>query len=355
MSAKPIKLEPERAWRTYLGGKMIEAFHGRAGTDSNFPEEWLMSIVSAVNPGRENIVEGLSETREGVTLKSIIEENPKDTLGEKFYQKYGNTTGVLVKLLDAGERLTVQVHPTREKARELFDSEFGKTECWHIIDTRDVPGEKPCIYLGFKEGITREIWKDCFEGQDIERMLGCLNRIEVKKGETYLIHGGVPHAIGKGCFLVEIQEPTDLTIRTELVTPSGLRISEKQCHQGLGFEKMFDCFDYDGVTEKRARERWCLTPTEAETKGCRIEELVGYGDTEMFRLQRITLPKNASLVLEDTDIFSGLYVLSGKGCVQALSVEKGDQLFLPSSQEEIQIIGSSDAEMTLLRYFGPKC
>ena len=78
-------------------------------------------------------------------------------------------------------------------------------------------------------------------------MLEWMHCIEVHKGDTVLIQGGVPHAIGAGCFLAEIQEPTDYTVRTERITPSGLKVADTMCHQGLGFQKMFDCFHYEGV------------------------------------------------------------------------------------------------------------
>ena len=78
----------------------------------------------------------------------------------------------------------------------------------------------------------------------------------VKKGDTFLIEGGIPHAIGSGCFLVEIQEPTDYTVRNERVTPAGLQISDFMCHQGLGFDKMFDCCEYEGYTIDQIQDRW---------------------------------------------------------------------------------------------------
>jgi len=224
---KPIKLATSRAWRTYLGGSMISKLHGVPGEDDHFPEEWLMSVVAARNSGREHIVEGISRVEAtGQTLAELIDASPSELLGVHHTDKYGKSLGVLVKLLDAAERLTLQVHPTRECAKKLFDSEFGKAECWHIIGEREIKGEKPCIYIGFKEGITREHWKHCFDEQDIPAMLDCLHRIEVKTGDTFIIRGGVPHGIGAGCFLVEIQEPTDYTVRTERITPSGLAVAD---------------------------------------------------------------------------------------------------------------------------------
>ena len=151
--------------------------------------------------------------------------------------------------------MTIQVHPDKTYAREILGSDYGKTESWYILGSNSELIQ-PCIYLGFKPGVTREIWKDIFDRQDIPAMLDCLHKIPVHAGECYFISAGVPHAIGEGCFLAEIQEPTDYTMRTELVTPAGLRIHENQCHQGVGYEKMLDCFHYDGASLEETLALW---------------------------------------------------------------------------------------------------
>ena len=144
---EPIQLKSARAWRTYLGGKLIDELHGvKNAKDTNFPEEWLISTVTARNTGRENLEEGLSYTTLGPSLKSLIEEFPQQLLGSAHLQRFGKSTGVLVKLLDSAERLTVQVHPTRQMAKTLFQSNYGKTECWHILACRNNLPEKPCIF-----------------------------------------------------------------------------------------------------------------------------------------------------------------------------------------------------------------
>lgn len=153
-------------------------------------------------------------------------------MGADHWARYGASLGVLVKLIDAGERLTVQVHPDRETAEKLFHSRYGKTECWYVLGGRTINGEEPCIYLGFRPGVTRSQWKQLFREQNCAGMLACLHKIPVHRGEVILIRGGVPHAIGAGCFLTEIQEPTDYTIRVERTTPSGLRIADSACLGG---------------------------------------------------------------------------------------------------------------------------
>ena len=174
------KLSAERAWRTYIGGCEIDKFHGiENGKDDHFPEEWIMSVTECRNAGREGIVgEGLSRLEEnGEFFKDYINSNPEKLLGKRHYDKYGANTGVLVKIIDSAERLSIQVHPDKEKAIKLFNSPFGKTESWHILGGREVQGEKPCIYFGFKKGVTEKHWREVFDSQDIPKMLDCLNKI----------------------------------------------------------------------------------------------------------------------------------------------------------------------------------
>lgn len=349
---KPIRLLTSRAWRTYHGGKMISALHGEEGEDGHFPEEWLMSTVAARNVGREEIVEGVSTVAEnGMPLDVLVEQEALHLLGAAHVEKYGKSLGVLVKLLDSAERLGVQVHPTREVARRLFDSAYGKTECWHIVDGRTINGEEPCIYLGFKAGVTREKWKECFDTQNIPEMLSCLHKIPVKKGDTYIVHGGVPHAIGAGCFLVEIQEPTDYTIRTERVTPGGLAVADAACHQGIGFEKMFDCFTYGGASAEENDALYKVTPIREERDGCAIEHIIYPAVTDMFALDLITVTREATF---SDDSFYGIYVMAGSGSIDGAPLSRCDHFLVPAACDRVTVKADDDAPLTLLRFFGPK-
>ena len=186
-------------------------------------------------------------------------------------------------------------------------------------------------------------------------MLGCLHRFPVKAGETYLIPGGVPHAIGAGCLLIEIQEPTDFTVRTERVTPNGLRIKDQQCHQGLGFERMFDCFAYEGLSEAEARQRFAVAPVVLrETEAYVQTELVGGDWTDCFCLERHEILEDAEF--PHRDVMSGLYIISGRGSLASgdsvIPFAAGEQFFLGADCGEIRV--KPEEPVILFRCFGPK-
>ena len=349
MNAAPILLDNPRVWRTYLGGRLLDGLHGICGDDGHFPEEWIMSVTAARNPGHESEgSDGLSRLPDGKTLRALIESDPEKYLGKKAAD-----TGVLVKLLDSAERLGIQVHPDRESALRLFDSEYGKTECWYILGTRSVGGDAPCVYLGFKKGMTKEKWRELFNRQDIPAMLASLERFEVKPGDTVLVEGGIPHAIGAGCFLCEIQEPTDYTIRTEKTTPSGFRIDDTLCHQGIGFDKMFDVFRYDDMSREEIRQKWFIEPkTVYNGDGGAITQRIGYDRTPFFALDEISV--TSEIALDKTSAFYGLYVLDGIGTLTCSDGEKKirkcDQIFVPSNAGKITLRG----KLRVIRFFGPK-
>lgn len=354
----PVRLDNPRAWRTYTGGRMLDQLHGNPdGVDTQFPEEWIMSLVAARNAGREDILdEGMSHLYgEEITLQTLLAEDPVYYLGEAAPD--GKVSlGVLTKLIDSAERLTLQAHPTRDKALELFGSPYGKTECWHILGGREIDGEKPCVYLGFKPGITRERWKQVFDEQDIEAMLDCVQRFEVHPGDTVLVCGGMPHAIGAGCFLAEIQEPTDYTIRVERTTPNGLHVDDFMCHQGLGFDRMFDVFGYEDMSREEIHDRYFIQPCEIlHTAGGSVQTLVGYQNTELFRLDEIQVTD--TLTVEIPEQASGLYVLEGSGCMRANGreeqMEQTAQYFVPVGTRQITFTAVTGKPLKILHFFGP--
>lgn len=359
----PMKLTNERVWRTYLGGKMLDELHGISDSeDGHFPEEWIGSLISARNAGREwKQDEGLCRLAADphIYLKEIIEAAPETYLGRAHVDSVGTSAGVLVKLIDSSERLAIQVHPDREQALKLFHSIYGKTECWHILGGREIDGIQPYIYLGFREGVTEERWKALFETQDIQGMLDCLHRYQVKTGDTFLIEGGVPHAIGAGCFLIEIQEPTDYTIRVEKTTPSGLALEDFACHQGIGFDKMFKCFHYEPLSrEENSRRRFIPSCVIKHNDTSCKTSIVAYHHTALFKMNM--LETTSQMELCDNKYFSMIYIMAGRGTLAAdgivMEIEAGEQYFLPANQGDMEFHCNAEEknQLRILQCFGPE-
>jgi len=353
-----LKVESTRVWRTYFGGMEIEKWQGLENPgDGNKPEDWLASTVKAHNPGRENIKnEGLSKIRVGndqyVLLKDIIDMNPVAFLGEKHFNKLGNNMGVLVKMIDSFSRLTIQVHPDKQIAKTVFSSNYGKTEAWYILGGRTIDGEEPYVLLGFKPEITREKWEELFWKQDIEGMLSALHKVYVKPGEVYFIEGGVPHAIGSGCFLIEIQEPTDYTIRVERKTPEGKAIAEELIHQGAGFDRIFDCFHYDNYTFEETLKRWRIQPITINNSDEAIESvLIGEQQTNLFKMKSYVVKNECKIDFSET--FMICVIVSGEGSMtykddRKIDVKQGEVVFVPANIGEIKVVSNSISNMEIV-------
>lgn len=347
----PLPLEPMRVRRTYRGGSGLDLWHGAANPqESNRPEEWLASMTAAVNPGFPAVEhEGLSTAvinGKRALLRDLVEQNPEGMLGRAHTAKYGAQPGVLAKIIDSAERLTIQVHPDKAFARDYFHSEYGKTECWHILSTRTIDGQPPCLLMGFRPGVTRAMWEDIYRRQDIPAMLGCLHRVTPRPGDTWLIRGGLPHAIGPGCTLVEIQEPTDYTLRSERTQMDGTPIPDALIHQGLGEEALMECFHYGGTALAELEASCRLTPETVDYGGGnRWQLLVSLNDTPCFAMERLEV--NTAMNFNRQGRFSILTVLEGSGTLSweggELPVTQGQQFFLPAGMERFTLRGSLTA------------
>lgn len=348
----PLKQLPNRVWRTYQGGALIDKWNKTSPeVDGSEPEEWIMSTITARGKDRpENEGLTLIETAEGIIpLRDLIDSNQELYLGKKLAEKFG-TTGVLIKMLDSKERLTIQVHPDKAYAKTIFNSEFGKTESWYVLNTREIDGEKSVVYMGFKKHVTREIWKSHFEDQNIQGMLDCLHKIEVKPGDAFMIYGGVPHAIGSGCFLMEVQEPTDYTMRVEITTPNGLKIGPEGIHQGVGEEKMLECFHYDTNTEAEVLQKWKIEPEVLDQDGeFTFKTLFNEKHTNCFGLNELLL--NGTYTIKNNGSFYVAVIYSGEGTLicndKEYTYTQGDEIFISAAISEITYRSKTQSKILL--------
>ena len=321
--SRPVFFRPNRVYRVYLGGQGIARFCNLPPEEDDFvPEEWIASAVKAINPRYFGPRDGVAVV-EGTDLffDDALRDYPQLLLGERRYD-------CLVKYLDSAIRLPMQVHPTREFARRHFGSPYGKTEAWLVLATR--PGAK--IYFGFNQPITKQQLSDLEERSETERdiMRTILGEVEAKVGDVYIINAGLIHAIGAGCTILEVQEPTDFTIQPERWC-GDYHISYNEEYIGLDKSTALDCFDYGLVGEKALRGAKIAPRVLCDEGGVRVETLIGYDDTPCFGANRITLAKGAAY--RPAYGPSVWIVLDGEGSIAGeeylRDIKKGDYFFLP--------------------------
>jgi len=333
LAERPLKLTANRVWRIYQGGALIDTLRGEPyPQDGCFPEDWTTSDTQALNEGREHIVEGLSQVQlaDGRTLplRDLLQAAPEPFLGREHVRRYGNKLALLVKLLDSAERLQIQAHPTPEFSRRHLNDTFGKTESWLVLGTRPIAGVEPYILLGFRERLDKPTLGDLIARQDVAGMEQMLNRVPARPGQLYILRAGVPHAIGPGVFMVEVQEPTDWVVSAEYQVGQVV-LSEKAALMGLDLDTALDVFEYDGAVADEAVTAATLSRrplSDAETT------LVGREDTPCFRAHELRVRGD----LPDPhrgEVYSGI-VVDGSGEMiiagESLPLRQGDSFFVPA-------------------------
>lgn len=326
---RPLRLKTNKISYLIPGGALINRFLGEDESNPTASQMWIASVVQCVLDGAADSRSYLVDKDGGQCLKMLIEEKPAEYLGEEFAKKHGSNPGFLLKLLHSRDRLLAQVHPNKEKAKKYFDSPFGKTEAWYVLDTEP----KACIWAGFRNGVTREYFQTLIERQDAEKILGCMYRFEIMPGDVVFIPAGLPHALGEGSLVAEIQEPTDITLRAERFRPDGSAMPEESLHSGIGMEGLLDCFDFDCGELDEIRKRIFLTPVVRQIPGGVETQLIGMPVTNCFGMKDVACDR---LCQRENQRFMVLLVLGGSGWISwgkdgenRVSVKKGTELFLP--------------------------
>jgi mannose-6-phosphate isomerase len=289
----PLFFAPNRVWRCYTGGVLLDRFIGNAReADGHVPEDWLASTVRAINgDSSQGPDEGLARTvdgdgRPGPLLAELQDTRAEELFGPDHVARFGRNMALLCKYLDSAVRLPIQCHPDVPIARKLYGSPFGKTECWHILDTRDIGGHKPYLLMGFRPGVTREKFGRAVMGQDIAAMESMLHKVHARPGETYFVPARLPHAIGPGVFMIEVQEPSDWGVQAERLC-ADTRLSDEAMWGRLAPDQGLDVFEYAAVNEKELLAR--VVPKEkivTREDGGLVAEIIGADLTPAFSLWR---------------------------------------------------------------------
>jgi mannose-6-phosphate isomerase len=266
-------------------------------------------VTEAKNPGRDEPEAGLSRLEDGRLLRDAIAADPRGWLGPAAE---AGSPGVLVKLLDPAERLPVHAHPDRSFARAHFGSGFGKTEAWIVLGTREDAGT---VWVGQREDVDPATYREWIEAQDAGRLLGTLNELPVSAGSIVFLPAGVPHAIGAGVLMAELQEPTDFSIVCEW---HGYPIEPEDSHLGIGWDTAITALDL------RAHTPVTRLPDEARAFFWADERA------------------------EPAGRFAVWIVLEGAGSVGGVAVAEGDCLAIPAALDDIAVQG----DLRVLRCLG---
>ncbi len=318
---KPILLPPNIIDHFYRGGTRLAELRGVDLPSPRRPEEWLAATVHRA--GEPTV--GPSHTADGAVFADLVANDPVGWIGPAAAPT-PTDTGILVKLLDAAQRLPVHVHPTRPFAAGHLHSCYGKTEAWYVLDAE---GDDAAVWVGFAEPVEPAELARRVEAQDSAWMLGHLNRIDVRPGDGILVPGGTAHAIGAGVFVVEIQEPTDFSILLEW---SVTTVGREDSHLELGLDVALGALDH-GALDPGALTTLLHHTAPTATSDAPIPLLSPTADP-YFRLDllapadgaRVPVPGGFAVAV----VLDGVGQLVGDGGDDPVPVERGQVWAVPA-------------------------
>ncbi len=312
---QPISFQPILKEKIWGGGKLREVLGKDAPPDAPVGESWEISHREG---DTSKVVSG---PHEGKTLGDLMREHAVSLLGERLARRYPNRFPLLVKFIHAQDDLSVQVHPDDALAKELGETDPGKTECWYILDAE--PGAR--LVIGFRQKIESEDLEELYSGPQVQDLL---NYVEVQAGDCVFLPAGTVHAIGRGILLAEIQQNSDVTYRV---------------------------YDYDRVDssgEKRplhVEQAICSTRPDLNLPDAiqirrTLPTTTRLAECEYFVIEKVCVAGSFDVSMEDS--FEILMGIEGGGevCSQGGSIDwkAGQTVLVPHRAEKYQITGDGN-------------
>ena len=256
----------------------------------------------------------------GKSVGELLRDYPNELMGKSTVSN--GEFPLLIKFIDAADRLSVQVHPDDAYAARV-ENDRGKTEVWYIVDA----DEDAEIICGLADGIDNAAFVSALQKDEL---MSALKVQKVHKGETYFIPAGLPHAIGKGILIAEIQQNCDLTYRVYDYDRRGADGSLRELHidKACDVIRPFQKEEIDALQYARG------IPASREDVLC---------DCEYFRVEKLNLRQNAHTLLQN-DYLRHLLVIEGNGTIEHRGIlypfQKGDSILLPADIDDITLVGS---------------
>lgn len=301
-----LKCKPvfqERLW----GGRKLETSFGYDIPEGNIGECWGISA----HPNGMSVIE--SGEFAGQTLADLWNER-RELFGTYTLDEFP----LLIKVLDAADDLSVQVHPNDEEAMRLEGERYGKTECWYVVDAED--GAE--LILGHSAE-TKQQLADKIEHGEWDELL---RRQPVKAGDFVFVPSGTIHAIGKGIVILETQQSSDTTYRVYDFDRTDNAGNTRELHLNQAIE----------VTTVPDRPA-LVTPTSKDVSGGTVQTLV---ETEEFNVYRMDV--RDGFQVRPLDRFRLISVLEGAGTLDGILLQKGDHVVVTVSEEPLQVVGAME-------------
>ncbi|NQT71513.1 MAG: hypothetical protein HQ553_01940 [Chloroflexi bacterium] len=314
-----IKPAIDNLVQTVWGGDHIEKLKGLPPSGKTIGESWECSTHHQ-HPSIVTFPNGSK-----IPLNDLVNHLGEDILGRGIARDFKGLLPILVKFLDAREDLSVQVHPSDEKASELGEVDSGKTEAWLILDAE--PGA--VLYLGFKNDVNVSEFEKDLSSPDINIAEKYLNGIPAQVGDVLFNPAGAVHAVGKGVFLAEIQQSSGITYRVW----DWNRVPKRQLHIPQAIESL--------NFQKTEKSDYRLIPKSLNEKE---ERLI---DSFYFSLDRIKLangdkiPANTNGAFQVLTCLKGEMELSRRGLKDKIS--RGESVLVPAMMGEYKITASKDS------------
>jgi mannose-6-phosphate isomerase len=323
----PTVLGPNQPWRFYRGGAAIAAFRGLPLLGDHFPEDWIASTTDLFGDRGG----GPTTLPDGELLRDRIRARPVDYLGAAHVDRFGADPQLLVKLLDAGQRLPVHAHPDRAFSRRELGLENGKTEAWVVLGAT---GDDAAVYVGFRDDVEDAQLRSWVADGDSAALLGALNRLEPAVGDVVYVPAGAPHAIGAGMFILELQEPTDLSVMLEWEDQE--LDGDAEGHLGIGFERALGCVDRSRWTAQRLDEIWSRGSLHDEGR-----RLLPDGAETFFRAELVDGRSGRELAPD----FAILVVTDGEGSLRSargerVALARGQTVLVPHAAGTTAVEGA---------------
>jgi mannose-6-phosphate isomerase len=315
---EPIPLPANQpADRFYRGGLRISDFRSEPPAAAFTPEDWVASTTSV----RGHSPIGMTRLPGGELLADAIAHDPLGWLGPEHVERFGDDTMLLVKLLDAGQRLPIHAHPDGEFAAKHLAAAHGKAEAWYIL----TPGT---VHLGLLEDIDPAELLDLVETQQTGRMLDLMHSIDVEPHDTVYVPPGLLHAIGAGILLAEVQEPEDLSILLEW---TGFDLDgAADGHLGLGFELALAAVETVG----RSRDQVLSLVRRIDSDG----PVLPAASAEFFRLDQVSADRELPAGLAVLIALAGSMTLTTKGG-SVVDLVRGTTTLVPFGAGTMRLAG----------------